>query len=80
MNEPSRLVKRIENSMMNINSTVTVYDEPESELLTEDLDILKECDIEEMENINPLDSIYIALLVPLRVTKFCTILHTNLTY
>jgi len=58
INEPSRLVKRIENSMVNINNIVTDYDEPESELLTEDLDILKECDIEEIENVSPLDSSY----------------------
>jgi len=44
--------------MMNMSNTVTDYVEPESELLTEDLDILKECDIEEMENVNPLDSSY----------------------
>jgi len=58
INEPSRLVERIENSMMNMINTVTDYDEAESELLTEDLDILKECDIEEIENVNPLDSSY----------------------
>jgi len=44
--------------MLNMNNTVTNYDEPESELLTEDLDILKECDIEEIENVSPLDSSY----------------------
>ncbi|KMQ84613.1 hypothetical protein RF55_17454 [Lasius niger] len=64
ISQPSRLVKRIENIMSN---AVIEYDEPESEMFTEDMNIfLKECDIddniddindigdiEEIENVNP---------------------------
>lgn len=42
-----------------MSNTAIEYDEPESKLLTEDVNIfLKECDIEEIENINPFDSNY----------------------
>lgn len=58
INQPSRLVKRIEN-LMKISNAVVEYNEPESELIIEDVNILlKECDIEEIESINPLDSSY----------------------
>jgi len=43
--------------MLNMSNTATDYDESESELLNEGLDIiLKVYDIEEIENVNPLDS------------------------
>ncbi|XP_070171046.1 uncharacterized protein [Polyergus mexicanus] len=57
ISQPSQLMKKIEN-FLNVNANVE-YDKPENELFIEDVNIFfKECDIEEIESINSLDSSY----------------------